>query len=293
MKQLLFAFCLMCLTSKTQAQQYQPLAADSTLWIEYITGSGNVNRIGYLILGDTLHQNQSYLKLFKLAFVGYTKEISSYQLIALIREQNKKVYLIPLNQTICKCNPAIESLIYDFDVLVGDSVRSQLIHPSRSEQFYIVHQTDQIQLPWGQQVYDKHSNNTLISEVVIHGIGRVSGLLSCFMDFGSPGHVLTNFERGDSIRNSYFPLSIERLATRLNMTVYPNPTSDFVYIKYEAKPGTALKLVSVTGQIMQEIELEINEPQYQLDLSGLSSGIYLIQLWENGQLLANEKLIRH
>jgi hypothetical protein len=60
-------------------------------------------------------------------------------------------------------------------------------------------------------------------------------------------------------------------------TVFPNPTKD--YLTIETSENCYLKIVNNLGQI---IKTEKNiPPQYKLDLSAFSSGIYFLQLISN------------
>ncbi|MEA5257600.1 T9SS type A sorting domain-containing protein [Arcicella aquatica] len=61
----------------------------------------------------------------------------------------------------------------------------------------------------------------------------------------------------------------------LNITVFPNPTSDFVKIRSDYFKNTKLKIVDAVGKDILEQELVKSETV--LDISGFSSGLYFLQ----------------
>lgn len=70
--------------------------------------------------------------------------------------------------------------------------------------------------------------------------------------------------------------------------VFPNPTEGVVQI--QGIDGTFnLQVVNATGQ--KVMELPVNGPT-QIDMKDLSKGIYFLQLWDNGQLIGAERLIK-
>ena len=98
---------------------------------------------------------------------------------------------------------------------------------------------------------------------------------------------------------NYNPMGIMRLlgdgTSSVNLTeestfdfsVYPNPTSEFVNIN-NIPQNSILRIINLTGKVMYEqIVLDNFE---SVNVSGFTSGIYLIQIENNGRV-ANKKLI--
>ena len=63
--------------------------------------------------------------------------------------------------------------------------------------------------------------------------------------------------------------------------VYPNPSNGNVYLEYEAKEATTMKVyvMDLIGQVMQQQELFFNKGKstQAIDLGNLPNGIYLVR----------------
>ena len=74
------------------------------------------------------------------------------------------------------------------------------------------------------------------------------------------------------------------------ITVYPNPTSEFVHITSTTKMAT-VKIVTITGQ-----QLTYAQPQsnyYSFDMSLLPKGVFVVQVWDVNGNMSSEKIIRN
>ncbi|NEN23313.1 T9SS type A sorting domain-containing protein [Cryomorpha ignava] len=77
----------------------------------------------------------------------------------------------------------------------------------------------------------------------------------------------------------YFPTSIEKLNSKLNFRVYPNPTSNILLLdltdqNFSSCYGT---IYSSTGKRIEELMFSKTEKK-QLDISTLNKGLYIIRL---------------
>lgn len=84
-------------------------------------------------------------------------------------------------------------------------------------------------------------------------------------------------------------LSEEKEITSLN--VFPNPSSDLINIEINAKAEIKFKchIVSLQGLLLQDNNLHIGVNQ--LDIQKLSAGIYLLDVFANGDLYAKTKIV--
>lgn len=79
---------------------------------------------------------------------------------------------------------------------------------------------------------------------------------------------------------------------KLDINVYPNPSSDFINIGLDASnldDSPIVKIYSIAGTLVKEILMD----KQAIDISNLESGIYLVVLYKgNGKgVLGIEKLI--
>jgi hypothetical protein len=79
----------------------------------------------------------------------------------------------------------------------------------------------------------------------------------------------------------------------LEFSVYPNPTEGFVSLNigdYDTK-GLNYQLYDIKGKIIQEDK--VNDVQTQISLANLSSGIYLLKVFDNKKELKVFKIIKN
>jgi len=60
-----------------------------------------------------------------------------------------------------------------------------------------------------------------------------------------------------------------------HLVLYPNPGSEFIRIKSDASEDLKIKIYSLTGQLVQQ---GIYQPNQDIDVSKLNSGLYLVQV---------------
>ena len=77
--------------------------------------------------------------------------------------------------------------------------------------------------------------------------------------------------------------------------IYPNPTSAETQIYFLSAASTknkTLKIFSINGHLMQQEELDGSNQTVKVDLVGFPSGIYVVALEQDGQVLQRERLIK-
>ncbi|NMH27792.1 T9SS type A sorting domain-containing protein [Flavobacterium silvaticum] len=84
-------------------------------------------------------------------------------------------------------------------------------------------------------------------------------------------------------------LEVKEYQVYADITVYPNPTTSGIYFK-SGNPLVGEK-VSVYAQSGQKLLSAILNTDYQLDLSSLSSGVYLIQ--SENKKFKSFKIVKH
>jgi hypothetical protein len=70
--------------------------------------------------------------------------------------------------------------------------------------------------------------------------------------------------------------SVENIKDKLNVSVFPNPTSQFVNIKYEGQLPIKSKILSLNGTVLSVSE--IKDQNSQLDFSNKANGIYIVEI---------------
>ena len=76
-----------------------------------------------------------------------------------------------------------------------------------------------------------------------------------------------------------------------NMSIYPNPTADFININFDDKINSLdLEILSITGQTLKKIKGN-NENIPRIDTSDLPKGTYILRILADGKL-SLEKIIK-
>ncbi len=86
-------------------------------------------------------------------------------------------------------------------------------------------------------------------------------------------------------------IGIDELLKR-SLRIYPNPSNGVFNMEFSSALGEdiEIRIINVLGQILREERLSPTE-LYWLDLSNRPQGLYLLQLRQNGRLVAYHKLM--
>ncbi len=75
------------------------------------------------------------------------------------------------------------------------------------------------------------------------------------------------------------------------LITYPNPVQVILNVEIEIKNvHTELFIIDTYGRKVERVKLTANHNQ--IDMSDLSSGIYFVQVFENGRLKVTEKILK-
>lgn len=83
--------------------------------------------------------------------------------------------------------------------------------------------------------------------------------------------------------------------TRQHVSMYPNPAHDNVLLKYFSRAGetTTIKVTDVTGKVIkvQTVQSTEGENNININLSGMNSGMYYINILSNNNIYQSLKLV--
>lgn len=285
MKMTAISILLSILTFTTFSQDYYPLIEEGKSWnVMTVVPSGGwppfdttYFTVNYYITGDSIHNNNEYKKLFTS-----DEETPTYwTLKGIIREDSsKKVWY----KRIFDEN---EVLLYDFSLMAGDSLKlgfdTTIYYLVDSISTEIVNglQRDKF---WISQ-YDYYWHETWIE-----GIGSNKGIINGAMASAVGGwtYLLCMSENGELI---YMNPNYEScyLITGINdnekpiIQIYPNPVKNLLRIENinNIEIGS-ISLINLNGQIVKQF----NSLKNQLDISDISSGLYILKIsYKNGELI--------
>jgi hypothetical protein len=77
--------------------------------------------------------------------------------------------------------------------------------------------------------------------------------------------------------------------TNAAISLFPNPASDYLYIRSGLNPVYTLVITDLTGKVVSM--LTMTESDGRVDVRYLSNGIYLLQIFKDGRIMRTDKLI--
>lgn len=97
--------------------------------------------------------------------------------------------------------------------------------------------------------------------------------------------VITN----QTINNFLSPTSIQSRVTSGEITIYPNPAKDHLYVQFQKRGEKKITLTDVMGKTI--FEKDCLEDNCQIDLEEFSGGVYFVKIATEGEVLTGKILI--
>jgi hypothetical protein len=278
MKTLITLFFGLTISGLIYSQDYYPIVQENNEWSTLI-----VNEAGpypwdttyyterHKLSGDTIINGQTYKKVYKTS-----EEFPlNWGYWGGIREENKKVWRLGTNNY-------PERLIYDFSLNVGDTIWLYEYDPMILDSIGYKHINNENR----KHMYFSYPGYPSLTELWIEGIGSSKGILepgTATVD-GGGFWFLCMKENGEIIymnpnyNNCFLITGIAEMNNSL-IQVYPNPAKDIIRItNIDNIQIESISLFDLKGQKLREFE----KTETELDISGISTGIYLLKLtYEN------------
>ncbi|MBR4804381.1 MAG: T9SS type A sorting domain-containing protein [Bacteroidales bacterium] len=286
-------------------QQYRPVPfqLDNAIWYEYYVDAG-----AYITKRDkenhfhfaqfTLDTNDFYLNRIKYREIIFISNgIAEHTGIGFREDTaNRRIY-------ICRSsgNTFEETLLYDFSVIVGDTVKRlwDNNYIGRRNSVSVVSSIDTVSIGG---VLRKKINFSYVdaehliitmdtlficNEFWIEGIGSSLGLL--FPSVLSNSMVMENllvcYSHNDSViyHEPHFSDCMPAVAiitptSPSNITAYPNPAKDRITFDFGGAQFETLQVINTAGVVVRDARLG-GQTQYSLPLKGLPTGVYIYRVY--------------
>jgi len=92
-------------------------------------------------------------------------------------------------------------------------------------------------------------------------------------------------------QNIFVITVVEDLETNINISVYPNPTSDFITILNEKPTSVSIELIDINGKVL--LQEKNTKTEKQLDFSPYTRGVYFLILKQEEKLIKSFKIIKN
>jgi hypothetical protein len=285
MKTKLLALLLFMLVNETSSAQYSPMLTDNPKWTIFYSGWKGETGTYTITQGEDVVVGPHTYKKFIDPFFGNME--------FLLREDidNKKVY---------KIVDGNEVLFLDFNLQLGDQFAiGGLVD-------YTVSAINDISVNGGlrRQLRLHQSSGSWPDEIWIEGVGnRTYPFWNFYEMFSDPIYFMKCSFKNDvnvfnlGLYNNDIATDCQALgvngyndaSSKISFT--PNPFQTDLMISSELSfNNTTLKMYNAMGQIVKQID-HLSGNKIALTRDHLTSGLYLIQLFENGKLVTSEKIL--
>ncbi len=134
---------------------------------------------------------------------------------------------------------------------------------------------------WGNIIDQVHYTDTLPWPMEADGNGPYLEL----KDLNSDNSLPENWTTGDDLTK------IKEFTDNQNIALYPNPTSGKIHIAL-SENATCCQIIGLMGNVLQETSPSTSSPDFNLDLSGLPSGMYLVRVRFADGRMAFRKVVK-
>ena len=132
--------------------------------------------------------------------------------------------------------------------------------------------------------YYDQVRHPFIADVLIEGDGALV-VGGAFSSFGGEAHY-------NMVKLQPGTVGLEEKQEELFLNVFPNPAGDKAWVRWSQNNNpSAIYIYSTTGQLVEMVPINGGEQQKRLDLSGISPGVYFVELVQKGEKLNNAKFI--
>lgn len=247
--------------------------------------------------GDSIVADKTYKKIFSCD--DRLHENIMYE--GLIREQDKKTYLIPRNSE-------TEYLLYDFSLEEGITFEySYYSYPEFAELLYVKNSNIIEVNGYPQkclQLSFPPPNDDWIIDTWIESIGSLSGILQpCYRLFmtGSVRKLLCHYENDELIykNQAYSECYYDKVGditsmeskTTNSLTVYPNPVDNVLTISSSNDAVSFVEFTDASGKTVYAKRLDVNK-ENKIDVNSFASGLYLLCVYDASGLASTFKIIK-
>lgn len=290
-------------SATVKAQITYPYLDSTSTWYELFGGYAppaytylDYNK--YYFEGDTIISGNNYYKLYwdqidstwdfftdSFLAVNYSNHI--YQ-GGLREDSTKRFYMCYPSQT-------SESVLFDFNFSVGDSLTNMIVNYGCNTPPYTVTNIDTVYLG-SQSLKRFHFPPGLFNKTLYEGIGSSGGLIwsGSLCQAFEVGGCLIAYKKGlDSlyINCGLGTNGIFETAKKEIVTIFPNPTSGYFTITFSGLTNKgSVEIYNTIGEKVFEDKIH-SSSQMGINLKSISSGIYFVRLVDSGKSYCKKLIV--
>lgn len=198
-----------------------------------------------------------------------------------------------------------DTLLYDFDVQIGDTLTGYMGSCGDWGQYWTVESIDSmlIGINYRKRI-NFHVFDPCMRFAIVEGVGSMMGLTTCpYIPFEF-GITLQCFTVSDSLLyaapcgpdleacgdlTSSIPEQLPDIGPNLHIS--PNPSTDYLHVDL-AKASMPAVLVILDMRGVPMLKIRINQPHSDIDISALAPGPYILLVKKDSALVSYSELIK-
>ena len=289
MKQLITIFYITFLlgTTNLQAQNYIPMAVDSAVWLKGYNRDidGNFTRYEMEFTnGDTIVNGIHYYKVYGQGSHSSQVSKDSFRLRMLIRDSpaTKIVNGIVLNNPNILCPTLVDIPLFNFNPFFHP-IHGGAIVTNCNGVYYNLFQIDTINI-YGMD----RRRFTMDFGSWIEGVGSSTGGVNPVV--GGSGELVDYCRGTPNDCGAYAWVNTKDIRTYQNGKLYPNPAHHQARLELEEYINNGqIRIYNLLGQLQSE-QLFVGQ-EAVLEVGDYEKGIYMVQVFDGGELVFGEKLV--
>lgn len=257
--------------------------ADDHNYVYYLGGDSLINGHTYKIIRDRHYVSHAWINPSPPPNECHGSEFTD-QIKTLLRQEGKKIF---------KFESPGETLLYDFDLAVGDSLP---VTDNLSSPDIMVVSIDSIVVGSSHRKIFNLNVGGLGPGKLIEGIGFNTGLLEPYLDWEFPAELLC-FRANDI---TYYPelgsecdlaVGVPEVNVSAGPDIYPNPASDYFLVNFGPDAQDMhLQVFDMEGNRVH-VDYEVYQGNVFANTAKLRKGIYGVQCSQAGKKPIYLKLI--
>lgn len=225
-----------------------------------------------------LFNNTNYISSFKMNEVGLYVQGAYIRLISNMVSLNTPLILLPIKLsefTASQYN--LNSIILNWKTLSEQNCKQFNVQKSiNSTTFNTIH-----------TIYSK----------AINGDSKIALNYQCIDSHPVSGHNYYRLEQVDLDHQVTYSHVIDYIWKEMtSIKIVPNPTNNKIHIQMNSNQteNLSIQLSDLTGNLLidKSISLSVGENKYIYDISTLASGVYLLNILENNQMVFSDKVVK-
>lgn len=104
--------------------------------------------------------------------------------------------------------------------------------------------------------------------------------------------IVTNTTKSVAV-DEFVTTAVDGTISSQFVSIFPNPTKDYIFIQFEEQEFEQLGVIilNIEGDLVSSRTLDSVKKSFRLDITGLSSGVYILKLFDGNSILTKKMIV--